>query len=157
MRVKVVQLCQTLCDPMDYIVHTILQARTLERVVFPFSRGSSIPGTEPRSPALQVVLYQLSHQGSPRILEWVAYPFSSRSSQPRNRTGVSRFVGRFFTNWAIREALIYYGPGIFLSPSVLITMLWVGTLIIPFFRREILGPKQWSHWPRVTHSWYSWI
>ena len=30
------------------------------------------------------VLYQLSHQGSPRILEWVAYPFSSRSSQPRS-------------------------------------------------------------------------
>jgi len=31
----------------------------------------------------------LSHKGSPRILEWVAYPFSSGSSQPRNRTGVS--------------------------------------------------------------------
>ena len=30
------------------------------------------------------ILYQLSHKGSPRILEWVAYPFSSRSSQPRN-------------------------------------------------------------------------
>ena len=33
------------------------------------------------------ILYQLSHKGSPRILEWVAYPFSSRSSQPRNWTG----------------------------------------------------------------------
>ena len=33
------------------------------------------------------ILYQLSHQGSPRIQEWVSYPFSSRSSQPRNRTG----------------------------------------------------------------------
>ena len=31
-------------------------------------------------------LYQLSHKGSLRILEWVAYPFSSRSSRPRNRT-----------------------------------------------------------------------
>ena len=49
--------------------------------------------------------YQLSHKGSPRILEWVAYPFSSRSSRPRNWTGVSCFAGRFFTNWAIREAL----------------------------------------------------
>ena len=50
------------------------------------------------------ILYQLSYQGSPRILEWVAYPFSSRSSQPRNWTGVSCIAGGFFTNWAIREA-----------------------------------------------------
>ena len=49
------------------------------------------------------ILYQLSHKGSPRILEWVAYPFSSRSYQPRNRTGVSCIAGGFFTNWAIRE------------------------------------------------------
>jgi len=34
------------------------------------------------------ILYQLSHKGSPRILEWVAHPFSSGSSRPRNRTGV---------------------------------------------------------------------
>ena len=40
-KVKVVQLCPTLCDPMDYIVHEILQARILEWVAFPFSRGSS--------------------------------------------------------------------------------------------------------------------
>ena len=33
----------TLCDPMDYTVHGILQARILEWVVFPFSRGSSQP------------------------------------------------------------------------------------------------------------------
>ena len=35
------------------------------------------------------ILYQLSHKGSPSILEWVAYPFSSGSSLPRNRTRVS--------------------------------------------------------------------
>ena len=40
-----------------------------------------------------------------RILEWVAYLFCSGSSQPRDRTGVSCFASRFFTNWAIREAL----------------------------------------------------
>ena len=39
------------------------------------------------------ILYQLSHKGSPRILEWVAYPFSSGSSQPRNQTGVSCIAG----------------------------------------------------------------
>ena len=50
------------------------------------------------------ILYQLSRKGSPRILEWVAYPFSSGSSQPRNWTGVSCTAGRFYTNWATREA-----------------------------------------------------
>ena len=35
------------------------------------------------------ILYQLSHEGSPSILEWVPYPFSSGSSLPRNRTRVS--------------------------------------------------------------------
>ena len=49
------------------------------------------------------ILYQLSHKGSSRILEWVAYPFSRGSSQPRNRTRVSCIAGRFFTNWAMRE------------------------------------------------------
>ena len=52
------------------------------------------------------ILYQLRYQGSPRILGWVAYPFSSRSSWPRNRTRVSCLAGRFFTSWAIREALL---------------------------------------------------
>ena len=42
------------------------------------------------------ILYQLSHKESLRILEWVAYPFSSGSSQPRNRTGVSCIAGGLF-------------------------------------------------------------
>ena len=41
--VKVAQLCPTIWDPMDYIVHGILQARILEWVAFPFSRGFSQP------------------------------------------------------------------------------------------------------------------
>ena len=48
------------------------------------------------------ILYQLSHKESPRILEWVNYPFSRGSSQPRNRTRVSCIAGILFTNWAIR-------------------------------------------------------
>ena len=39
-----------------------------------------------------------------RILEWVTFPFSWRSSQPKDQTQVSRIEGGFFTNWAIREA-----------------------------------------------------
>ena len=103
---KVSQLCLTLCDPMDYTVHGILQARMLEWVgslsllqeIFPTQ------GSDPCLLHCGQILYQLSHKGSPRILEWVAYPFSSGSSRPRNRTGVSCISGGFFTNWAMREA-----------------------------------------------------
>ena len=50
--------CSTLCNPMDCSlqgssVHGILQARILKWIVFPFSKGSSISGIEPESPALQ--------------------------------------------------------------------------------------------------------
>ena len=62
-------------------------------------------GLNPGLPHCGQILYQLSHKRSPRILEWVAYPFSRRSSQPRHWTGVSCIAGRFFTNWAMREAL----------------------------------------------------
>ena len=62
---KVAQLCPALCNPMDYMVHGIPQARKLEWVAFTLSRGSSHPGIEPRSPALQMDLFNhLSHQGS---------------------------------------------------------------------------------------------
>ena len=64
------------------------------------------PGIKPRSLALQAILYQLSHQESPRKLEWVGYPFSSTSSWPRNLTGIPCIAGRFFTSWANREAQI---------------------------------------------------
>ena len=40
-------------------------------------------GSNPGLPHCRWILYQLSHKGSPRILAWVAYPFSSGSSQPR--------------------------------------------------------------------------
>ena len=64
--VKVTQ--SILCDPTDYTVHRILQAR---------------------------------------ILQWGAFPFTSGSSQPRDRTQVSLIPGRFFTSWATREAQEY--------------------------------------------------
>ena len=54
------------------------------------------------------ILYQLSHQGSPRILEWVAYAFSSGSSWPKNQIGVSCIEGRFFTSWATTEAIVWH-------------------------------------------------
>ena len=60
-------------------------------------------GSNPGLPQCMQILNQLSHKGSPRILEWVAYPFSSGSSWLRNRTRFSCIVGGFFTNWTIRE------------------------------------------------------
>ena len=63
----------------------------------------STRGSNPGLLHCRWILYQLSHKGSPRILKWVAYPFSRRSSRPRNQTGVSCIAGGFFTSWAIRE------------------------------------------------------
>jgi len=56
--------------------------------------------TQGSNPGLQHcmwILYELSHKENPRILEWVAYPFSRGSSQPRDCTQVSCIAGGFFT------------------------------------------------------------
>ena len=62
-------------------------------------------GSNPGLLHCRQILYQLSYQGVPRILEWGAYPFTRGSSWPRNWTGVSWVACSFFTNWAVREAL----------------------------------------------------
>ena len=67
--------------------------------VFP-TQGRSNPGLS----HCRWILYQLNHKGSPRVLEWVAYPFSGGSSWPRNGTTISRIAGWFFTSWATGEA-----------------------------------------------------
>ena len=72
-------------------------------------------GSNPGLLHYRQILYQLSHRGSPRILEWVAYPFSSIFSGLRNWTRVSCIAGRFFTNWAIREAHVVFKNVIFQS------------------------------------------
>ena len=67
---------------------------SLLREIFPTQ------GSNPDLPHCRQILYKLSHQGSPRIWEWIVYPFFRGSSQPRSRTGVSCTVGRYFTSWA---------------------------------------------------------
>ena len=62
MKAKVAQSCPTLCDPMAYTVHGILQARILEWVAFPFSRGPSQQGLNPS----QVDSLPPEPQGKPR-------------------------------------------------------------------------------------------
>jgi len=101
MNVKVIQLCPTLCNPMDYTVHgknTGVGSRALLQGIFPTQ------GSNPGLLHCRWILYQLNYTGSPRVLEWVAYPFSRGYSWPRNQIGVSFITSRFFTNWAIREA-----------------------------------------------------
>ena len=66
MKVKVAQLCLTLCDPMDYTVHGILQARTLEWVANFSWQYLPNPGIEPRSPALQADSLPAEPQGEPK-------------------------------------------------------------------------------------------
>ena len=109
----VTQSCLTLCNPMDYSppgsslqgdsvgrnigvgCHALLQG------IFQSQR------LNPGLPHYKQILYPLSHQGTPRILEWVAYPFCRGSSQARNWTRVSCISCGFFVSWAIREAPKY--------------------------------------------------
>ena len=78
---KVAQSCLTLCDPMDYMVHGMLQARILEWVTFPFSRGSSHPRdqTQGSNPGLPHGRQNLGDPGSIPALrrsagEGIGYP-----------------------------------------------------------------------------------
>ena len=61
-KVKVTQWCPTLCDPLNYAVRGILQARILEWVAFPFSKGSS----QPRSPTSRADSLTAEPQGKPK-------------------------------------------------------------------------------------------
>ena len=91
----VVQSFLTLCDPMDCSppgssVHGDSPGKNTGVGGHVFLQGNlPNPGTEPRSSMLQVILYCLNHQGSPRMLEWAAYLFSRGTSQPRSGIRVS--------------------------------------------------------------------
>ena len=114
------------CSPQGSSVHgdspgknTEVGCHFLLQGIFPTQ------GLNPGLPHCRQMLYCLSHQGSPKILVSVGYPFSRGSSQPRNPTGVSCIAGGSFTSWAdqrIRTVLgefnkhslgIYYEVGIF--------------------------------------------
>ena len=93
------QSCPTLfnpkdCSPPGSSVHgdspgknTGVCCHTLLQGIFPTH------GSNPHLLHYAQILYHLSHQESPRILEWLAYPFSSGTSWPRSRTGVSCIAG----------------------------------------------------------------
>ena len=95
-KVKVAQSSPTLCDTGDYRLHGILQARILEWGAFPSPGDLPNPVIEAKSPTLQANSLPAEPQEKPKILEWVAYSFSS-GSRPRNQTRVSCIAGRLFT------------------------------------------------------------
>ena len=69
---EVTQSCLTLWDPVDCSppgssIHGILQARILEWVAISFSKGSSWPGIEPRSPSLQADALTSEPPGKPLL------------------------------------------------------------------------------------------
>ena len=64
-KVKVIQLCPTLCDLMDCTVPEILQARILECVAFPFSRRSSQPRDQTQVSCIAADSLPAEPQGKP--------------------------------------------------------------------------------------------
>ena len=134
-KLVVAQSCLTLCDPMDcspsgFSVHGILQAR---------------------------------------ILEWVAIPFSRGSSWLRDRTWISRTVGKFFTIWATRKASSLYEnlpPShsvfqlslIFHYQTLLNADTWHSLLSFPFWpQRTGVWCPPWSLDWNCSHCWVPWL
>ena len=107
-------------------------------------------GSNPSLSHCKQILYHLSHQGGPRILEWVVYPFSRGSSWPRNQTGVSWIAGGFFTSWATREAYV-------MNPEV--TRVWESGSNFSDESSRKCGSVNWlsgqSSWPCMKIEKYS--
>ena len=110
---KLLQSCLTLCNPKDcsppgFSVHEISQARILESE----SESHSVV-----SDSLQPHGLHNPWNSPGQNTEWVAFPFSSGSSQPRDWTQVSCIAGRFFTSWATIEVQEYQSGLPFPSPA----------------------------------------
>ena len=115
-KVKVAQSCPTLWPHGLYSLwnspgqNTGMGSCPLLQGIFPTQRIFPTQGSNPGLRHCGQILYQLSHQGSPRILEWGAYIFYSRFSWPRNQTGVSCIAGGFFTHSTVSLGQAVLGP-----------------------------------------------
>ena len=111
---SVTELSLPLCDPMHCgppgsSVHGDSPAKNTRVGCYALLQGIfPTHGLNPGLSHYRWTLYHLNHQGSPGILEWVAYPLSRESSLPRNQTGVSCIAGGFFSSWATRGASCYF-------------------------------------------------
>ena len=87
------------------------------------------PGIKPKFPALQADALPAESQGKPKNTgEGSLYPFSSRSSWPRNWTGVSCIAGGFFTNWAFGR---YIDVKVLVCMDLGITRDWGSLICVP--------------------------
>ena len=108
----VAQSCLTLRNPIDYsppgspVLEDSPGNNTGVRCHALLQGISPTQGSNPGFPQCRQILYHLSHQGSSRVLKWVAYPLSSRSSWTRNQTRVSCIAGKLFTSWATRATRV---------------------------------------------------
>ena len=107
MKLKVAQLYLTLCDPMDYTVHRILQARILEWVAFPLSSGSSQPRDQIQVSHIAVDSLPAEPQGKPKTTGVGNLSLLQQIFPSQELNQALLHAGRFFTSWAIREAHIY--------------------------------------------------
>ena len=109
----VAQACSTLCDRMDCSlpgssVHGDSLGKNTRGGCHVLLQGiTPTQGSNPGLPHYRQILYHLSRQGSPRILECVVYPFSRGTSQSRNQTGASYIAVKFFTSWATRKVPLH--------------------------------------------------
>ena len=87
-----------------------------------------------------------------RILEWVAFPFSRGSSQPRDGTQVSHIAGGFFTSWAIREAQEYWSGLPIPSPADLPNPGFEPGS--PALQEDSLPAELWGTLPKIKTSPY---
>ena len=81
-KVKVTQFWPTLCDPMDTTIHGLLQARILDWVAIPFSRGSSQPRDRAKSSCMMYSAYQLNEQVENRQSWHIPFPVWNQSVVP---------------------------------------------------------------------------
>ena len=117
-KVKVTQSCPTLCSPMDCSlpgssVHGVLRARIVEWLSSPFSGKVKVKVTQ----SCPTLCDPIDCILQARILQWLAFPSSRGSSQPRDQTQASHIESGFFTSWATREAVN-------ISPRNLDSSLW---------------------------------
>ena len=92
---KSLQSCPTLCNPMDYTIHGILQAGILEWAAFPFSRGSSRPRDRTQVSCIAGRFFTSWATGKPRSSFW------SSVSQPSPFIIFRSVISFFFFSAAI--------------------------------------------------------
>ena len=126
------------------VCHALLQG------ILPTQRSN------PGLPHCQQILYHLSHQGSPWMLEWVDYPFSRGFSQPRNWTGVSCIANGFFTSCAPGEPYLPYNQVCIYKTSWLVLFIFLlKYLLSPICKIVIFNSIKLEEGLRITEvKWF---